>query len=595
MNTNLVSKSKYFSIFLTMAAVFFLFQFSQIVRERGNHYDVNDHIMQELPSGEASWEKRKPVTDDYVLWCGSARGDMADTVSQWAIYNKKSLKLWDGSSTMTGSKKPEMILIDAANADLKKGVRFWSDMAGAGVPLVFCNLPEASVIREQKELAQLLGISAVLEERTEVKGIYLFDQFLIGGEVVYSFSDDTSETYHDLAETMPWYELGKGTKTYMIGYKDNSVISKQDSVSLIWRNSYKNTMVFAVNGDYITDECGLGILDGFYYELNDLVLYPVVNAQATVMADYPLLSNENRTTMDTLYHRSTPIFLRDLVWPDILSLTSRYNLKPTCFISTKLNYDDFSTPDKETVPFYLQQLKEIGGEAGKSLNYYGGEITAQEKYQKDEEFYHSTGLNYRFAAAFIDNIDDLDLQEKMNTVFCRDRQDHPVIGYYEDDMTLLGITADVEHFTYREDLKARSLDTALGYSGMLMEMGKVTWPSSQQEYWEKCYDRAISNVSTFWKKHLKFEQTTASESDYRVRNFLNMDYTYAVKDGKIEVDVTGVSGDVWFLLRTHGKKISKVEEGSFEKLEEGTYLIHIQENHGTIELEKSDSVWSFSK
>ena len=48
-------------------------------------------------------------------------------------------------------------------------------------------------------------------------------------------------------------------------------------------------------------------------------------------------------------------------------------------------------------------------------------------------------------------------------------------------------------------------------------------------------------------------------------------------------------GPAWFILRTHNESIKDMEGGSWQKLEEGAYLIEVQEEEVTLTLDSTDT------
>ncbi len=76
-----------------------------------------------------------------------------------------------------------------------------------------------------------LGIYKVVSEKTKLTGVKLFEGLLLGGEVVYETPKEKEEKERqDLQLEIPWYQVGSGTKTYMVGLLDHS---KQEK--LRWR------------------------------------------------------------------------------------------------------------------------------------------------------------------------------------------------------------------------------------------------------------------------------------------------------------------------------------------------------------------------
>ena len=137
----------------------------------------------------------------------------------------------------------------------------------------------------------------------------------------------------------------------------------------------------------------------------------------------------------------------------------------------------------------------------------------------------------------------------------------------------------------------KSLQTALGYSNIVWDLKQIAWPKEKDERWEILFEKFASNIDTYWKKFNYFTNTTASESDRRVRAFLAADFSEKRSQDTIHLEVQNIEGKVWFILRTHGEEIEKMTGGSFEKLEEDAYLIYAGKNKVEIQLKKTDSLY----
>ena len=93
----MVSKRNFFSIAIMMFVLLFLFQFSMVLRDRQNAYNVNSNLTAREADGENAWEKQKidltskiQTDRNYVLFIGNAAGEMAQSVERWCDYAK-----WD--------------------------------------------------------------------------------------------------------------------------------------------------------------------------------------------------------------------------------------------------------------------------------------------------------------------------------------------------------------------------------------------------------------------------------------------------------------------------------------------------------------------
>ena len=75
---------------------------------------------------------------------------------------------------------------------------------------------------------------------------------------------------------------------------------------------------------------------------------------------------------------------------------------------------------------------------------------------------------------------------------------------------------------------------------------------------------------------------TLSESNTRIRTFLNLDFSESRTENEITLE-TSEKGS-WFLLRTHGEEIAEIEGGTEKEIEDGTYLIQAQDTTVKIQI-----------
>ena len=273
----MVSRRNFFSIAAIMLVVFFLFQFSNVALEQWNNYEENQNAVDVSALGGKSgafvsggesglWETGRPQ----VIYVGDENGAIGQMVRTWAAYAKRDfvcrqLQTAVGSRlelSSLGEAPRELIILDAANLDWSGGdlCQELRDYAAEGTSLVFASLPEPKVIQENQELMSLLGIRELRKEQTSVTGIHLYKGFLLGGEMIYQGEDEKEdEKRQDMQLKMPWYVLGSGTKIYMKGIPSEQV-DVEEHPAVIWRRSLDGAYVFAVNGDYMEDSTGLGIL-----------------------------------------------------------------------------------------------------------------------------------------------------------------------------------------------------------------------------------------------------------------------------------------------------------------------------------------------
>lgn len=608
----MVSRRKFFSIAIMMFVLLFLFQFSMVLRDRQNTYDVNSNLAPKQNDGKNVWKNEEldpasvGTTDRrYVLFVGDSSSDMAEAVSRWCTYAK-----WDISkcSSMEKFKEndknlPGMLILESEKYALDDNLKKIEELEQKGVIIVFGCLEDPKNIEKNQELQDFLGIYKIVSKKTELTGAKLFEGLLLGGEVIYETPEDKDERdRQDLQLNVPWYQVGSGTKTYMVGLLDQSkqkeTVENEELPTLIWRNGIRNGSIFCVVGDYMKDSTALGLLDGMVAEASSYYIYPVVNAQNLSMINFPVFADENNEQMMELYSQSITGMARDIMWPSLISIVEKGGLKMTCFMQPQTNYEDGIEPTSKDLVFYLKQMKEQNAEAGLSLQYKNAE-SLRDKLNQDAEFFRKADSSYKYGAAYTEEKDldtvkalmNTELMKNVSTLVCEYTEDEPVISYCTDSVTLQSVTSDGMNYTYSDDIRMRSIQSSLGYTNVMLNMQKIFWPERKKDRWQIMQKRFSSNLLTYWKKFTGFDSTTLSESNTRTRTFLNLDFSETRTDDEIILK-TSESGS-WFILRTHGEEIEEIEGGTQKKLEDNVYLIQAQDT--TVKIQVKTAGLHYSK
>ena len=595
-----------------MFVLLFLFQFSMVVRDRQNTYDINSSLTVRSSDAKNTWQKEQidltslAETDrKCVLFVGDASGEMARAADRWCTYAKWNLATCSSMDEVQEESEtlPGMLILEsekyANGSNLKKLER----MVQNDVIIVFGCLEDPKTIDHNEELKQFLGIDNVMSQRTELTGVRLFKGFLLGGEVSYETPEEADEKERqDLALEVPWYQVGSGTKTYMMGLlpqsEMNGTIRNEELPALIWRNGIAGGSVFAVVGDYMKDSTALGLLDGMVTEASEYYLYPVVNAQNLSMVDFPAFADENSETMAELYGQQVTGIGRDIMWPSLVSIVEKGKMKMTCFMQPQADYEDGAAPDNKNLVFYLKQMKEQNAEAGLSLQYKNAE-SLNNKLAQDAEFFRKSGSSYRYGAAFVEEQNLNTVQEALNTemlkdvstLVCEYTEAEPVVSYYTDEVTLQTVTSDGMNYHYSDDIRMRSIQSALGYTNVMLNMQDIFWPERDTDRWQIMQKHFSSNLLTYWKNFTVFDSTTLSESNTRVRTFLNLDFSQSRSEDEIILQTSQAGSR--FVLRTHGEEIADIEGGTQTKIEEGAYLICAEDT--TVKIQVKTAGLHYSK
>ncbi|MCI8561664.1 MAG: DUF2194 domain-containing protein [Dorea sp.] len=603
----MVSRRNYFTITIVMFIVFILFQFTNVVLESFKGYEKNPYAVsrQELSTRSTAYEtgekKEKSLGDEtrrQVVYIGDESGLIGSVVYNWAVYTKRKISIYrtiaeyEAAGEQDRSQNPEFFVMDAAGIDWKKEdvCEVLTEYTEKGINLIFSNLPDVSVIEETPELKKILGIKEIRESKTSVDGIYLRDGFLLGGEAVYQSEDkDETKKRQNMELSFPWYVLSSGADTYMHGLPAKKI--KEEYPPVIWRNKCRKAYVFAVNGRYMEDAAGLGLLSAMSAKVKEYEIYPVVNAQNMLIVNYPSLASENEEEMKKRYGQTTSDALWNIAWPSIISAYRKNTLGLSCMMTPQYDYEEDNFPSQTSLEFYMKRMKEQSAEAGLSGESVSDTPVGQ-KLQEDGRFMKKALPDYEFTSFYtgemteveVESVLEEELLKSVRTIVADYSKGSDVIGYLSDSITKQSALSDGTRHTYMEDFRVRCVETALGYTSVRMDVSDGIYPKSNQEGIDGLVSDFNWNIRYHWKKYQAFSGTTVSECDQRIRNFMAVDYTQQRKNHEITLDYTSMEKPVWFVLRTEKEAVRRIEGGESKMIEEGSYLIEAKEDQVTIEL-----------
>ena len=622
----MVSRRNYAAITAVMAIIFFLFQFLNMAKDRWNDYSENQYAvdvnelsgadnvyvasdsdeLDQQSTGLIPWAKKKCV----VCIGSNESNTMGEMIGNWSLYMKRKISYYESISAYENAisketqETPQFVLVDPdfINWDDTKQIRSLQTCVENGISVIFGKLPDASIIGSHKLLRRLLGIDEIAQESVTGNGIHLYSGFLLGGEVIYKANTDEEEKNQDMDLVFPWYHLTNGTKVYMKGMIEDPEVDVQEYPPLIWRKNFTTASVFAVIGDYMADATGLGMLTAMLSEMQSYTVYPVVNAQNFIAANYPAAANENSSILRQMYSQTMRGFLRDVVWPAFSSINIKTSFRLSSMMTIQFDYTDTAKPNSEDIQYYMEAVNEEEGEMGYSA-YNVSNTSISEMLSEDADFWNKTLPDYQFASLYygdysqkaVQGILDNSFMQRVRTVIGNVDTTSDVVGYVNNQVTRQNTLIDGYEHTFRQDLRIRSVETALGYTSILADVSKAAYPQSDEDGWEKLSEKLMANTITYWKPFSAFSGTTVSQSDSRIRRFLSLNYEEVANESNNKILIHASEGDetAWFVLRTNGEVISDVAGGTYEEIEDNFWLIGMEESSILITLKPSNTLFYY--
>ena len=599
MKNRMLSKRVYFTVSALMMLVLFMFQFSGIIIKKYNNFDENKYAVSEKNDLNKNnvftvltdEDKVVKSISGYIVYIGDINTKTGNTVYEWCNYTKRNLLVYKTVSQYHryNEKYPDAVLIDSDYVNIDSDIDTFSLLTDYGINLVFCTLPSYSAISENQRFEQLCGISPH-RESVNASGLKLYSGFLFGGEAWYTKENDPDGKFQNMKLTMPWYNTSNATKTYMsavVESEDGRKIDNEDQPAVIWRKSHDHAYVFCINGDYIKDISGIGILTAIMSESKDLDIYPVVDSQSVIVNNFPMFSFENDDAVEKYYLRNTSSLLENVIWPDISNLAESTGARFTFMAAPQINYSDNNLVSVREMDYFFRLFSEISSEAGLTTT-RDDATSIDEKLTADAGIFSNYLSNYKFTS-IIARKDELEnvlssknsIIDDVNTIVT-DSQDYggtKLFSYVNDNVINVECPVTSDKYTYSDDFRQRCFQTALAYTNIGFNMTGVCNPDDEKELWNEEIKSKSTALTSYMKNSKMFTKCSISQADKRIREFMAADYSYKQNSSYVSLDITGAQDTARFIVRLRTGEVENVSGAVCTKVEKGVYLITAQSKH----------------
>lgn len=170
----MVSRRNFFSITIMMIVLFFLFQFSMVMRDGENVHDENTYLTAKKADQDSEWKQvQADITsliaseEDYVLFLGEKGGLMETAVSRWCSYTKRNVVCLSSITeyvTEEAKEHPEVLILESESYAERENLERIKELQSLGTTVIFGCLEDADRIAEDQELKEFLGIKEISEK-----------------------------------------------------------------------------------------------------------------------------------------------------------------------------------------------------------------------------------------------------------------------------------------------------------------------------------------------------------------------------------------------------------------------------------------------
>lgn len=474
-------------------------------------------------------------------------------------------------------------------------------------------LGEQSVLKSN---ADFFGISS-WREINKTNNLYFNSEILLGLIGELEMGDDPLDNYYNFEYLDT--DLVHDVKIHM---EDIS------GIPIIWELEKGNGKVMVINNGKTTSKEIRGVIVGVISLLEDLFVYPIINSQVMFIDDFPADYNANPELYKVHYGMNTDRFIKEIWWPDMVTLMQKYKLKYTgAYIE---NYDDKVSGAFNNNDLITNTTKELGAQLlkyGGELSFHGynhqpllfkeenAKINGYKSWKKPEDIISSIGKTISgFNSMFPEykfytyvppsNLLDVDAISVLKRALPTMRTisglyfgelDH--YGNRNNDVFQQEIGIDPRYGValprissgafYDEDMKysVSSVATMHGLINHFIHPDDVLDPErSLGLMWEDLYKKTDELFGTFDQKYNWIDKDIASIASEKVKQYTQGKIYYDIKGGTINILWDNFSKEASVILATDKKVISSTD-CEYIKIGENRYLVKLRKNKVSLEVQ----------
>ncbi len=397
-----------------------------------------------------------------------------------------------------------------------------------------------------------------------------------------------------------------------------------DNTYLFWTYKYGRGEIAYFNGSMLSLKENRGMLFSFINSLREIKIYPVINSKLLFLDSFPSpISSSKNKKIDDEFQRSIKRFYKEVWWPDMVEIASRFDYKYTA--SLLGTYDTFSSDgvkkdgliDKELLAYFTRELFAVASEIG--MNGYNRiplKTSGDESYEAAFRLWSGSDDMYRgldlISSHLLSLFDDYNISSYVapsNILGAEGRQvlissginiisalysskgdqtiyeqefeikdgviEFPRItyGYFLDERTiwemLNGVTSHgvFSHYIYSDDILDEIRSKGLG------------WNDIHEEYYK--LNKYVNDNYSF------LDGQTISDASRRLIQYSNLNSYYSKENDKIEIYSENLQEDekAFYFFQSE-KNIIEANGCSVIKIDSMNYFIIVDKEVATLKIER---------
>ena len=576
--------------FVFMLAIFLVISMNYITDSAAS----NNEIVDKFDSSTHIADQEK-LDKDYLIITGDDQ-TICENVKLALKYAKKGYKVSTSAYALNSNdfKDVKAIIVTTPDLDtLGDMIIVMNAVKQRGVNIFFATLPQEGSDNYDNYCSEAMGIVSRTGEAS-IAGFQTFKGlFAQKGDIV---CNDYPLTVEDI-------RIDATCRKYIFEYSPDPSADQSNMVPLLWRTVYGEGQVFVLNADFMQSRYAMGLCIAVLGGMEPQYAYPIIDAKVNFIDSFPFISYENGDAMMRLYNRDSQAFIKDQVWPNLVTMMKDSDLKFTGLYYAYITDANRKTNnyDTSTLSYFKKQFSKYGCEFG-----YGGyhkDLHSGKELEQDameasyNQFKYNMGsynlVTYKYSNDISQAVQTDMLHKLRKTSVYVSKLEVPEesteyqadLGFAESNIVNLPIICEEVEPSYQDYWKACNMASGLGLSTHYFDMYDVITNTSNYSYEWMTYAQNLAkqfnllNRGTSW-----LTERTSAQAGFRAKRYLCLMPEIKFSDSELTIKCQNFDDRAVFIVKT-GKKL-KPDDAKFiaTQVSDDFYMVEILRPEVTIKL-----------
>lgn len=571
--------------FVFMLAIFLVISINYLTDSAASNNDYTDNF-----DSSAHIADMSKYDTDYIILNGDEE-KVKDNVVNALNYAKKGHAVYSkvGDVPEDVLKKAKAVIVTTSNLVSLGDFDTLMAQVKNGTDIFFAVMPREGSI-PYDNYCENMGIVS-RKGHVNIEGFQAFEGLYAQGEIIcYDYPLEVEDVRVDAT-----------CRKYIFEYSSDPNAEQSEMVPLLWRTVYGDGQVYMINADFMEEKYSMGLCIAVLGCMETDYAYPVVNAKVNYVDSFPFLSYENGDNMMKFYNRDSQSFIRDQIWPSLVTMMNDSDIKFTglyyAYITDLGRSSQFNT---DTLSYFKKQFSKYDCEFGFG-GYHKDVLEGREFEEKamdtSYDLFKWNMSNYNLVtykySEEISQALQTELLQKMDKVRVyvskmetddEDEYEAP-LSFAKSNVVNMPIICEEIKTSYEDYWKACNMASGLGLSTHYFDLYDVITNTNNYNYEWMIYSQELAkqfnllNRGTSW-----LTEKTSTQAAYSAKRYLCLMPNIEFTDTELRIKCDNFDDKATFVVKTN--KRLRPDEASYTatELSDGFYLIEVLKSDVTIKL-----------